>query len=351
VFRWACILVRNADTLPAGKLPADLLSNVLSRISRDDPRVLVGPRVGTDAAAIDMGSSILIVKSDPITFATADSGWYLVNVNANDIACMGGTPKWLLVTALLPEKSTTQTLVEDLFRSIEDACSAIGVTLVGGHTEITIGLDRPILVGNMLGETTRADLINPADAETGDIILLCKGVAIEGTALLARESPASCLRAVDQSVIDRSAGFLRDPGISVVEAARALQQGGVEIHALHDPTEGGIATALAELVAAAGLGAEVDLDKILIYPETLALCGALDLDPLGLIASGALLALVSASDAERAVQALADANISCTAIGTMTAEQDGLVAFSAGQVVPMPEFEVDEIARFFASVA
>jgi hydrogenase expression/formation protein HypE len=343
-------LADNQISLPAGKLPPDLLASVLSRVSTNDPRVIVGPRIGTDAAAIDMGSSILIVKSDPITFATADAGWYLVNVNANDIACMGGTPKWLLVTALLPEKLTTRRLVEDIFRSLEDACGAIGVSLVGGHTEVTLGLDRPILVGNMLGETTAAELIDPVNAEAGDVILLCKGVAIEGTALLANESPADHLQNVDESVVSRSKGFLKDPGISVVEAASILRRSGVQVHALHDPTEGGIATALAELVSAAGLGASVDLDRILVYPETRMLCGALNLDPLGLIASGALLAVVPKDDADRAIQSLADKDISCSAIGHMTPVEGGLVAHSGGRITPMPTFEVDEIARFFASL-
>jgi hydrogenase expression/formation protein HypE len=311
--------------------------------------VLVGPRVGTDAAAIDMGSSILVVKSDPITFATDDAGWYLVNVNANDIACMGATPKWLLVTALLPEKSTTRDLVMELFQSLEEACGAIGVTLVGGHTEITLGIDRPILIGNMLGETTIDELINPARSEIGDVILLCKGVAIEGTALLARESSVDSLRDVDRSVLERSARFLRDPGISVVAAASALRNSGAAIHALHDPTEGGIATAIVELAAAANLGAKIYLDNILVYPETLALCSSLGLDPFGLIASGALLAVVPEGDVETAIQSLSALDISCTAIGKMTAEHEGLVAHSNGRIVPMPEFEVDEIARFFAS--
>src|SRR5215207_8169045 len=140
--------------LPPGKLPGDLLAAMLARYVKPDPRVLVGPGVGRDAAAIAVGDRAIVVKTDPITFATADAGWYLVNVNANDIACMGATPKWLLATALFPERTTTPELVEQSFASLARAANELGIALVGGHTEITLGLDRLILVGQLIGEAT-----------------------------------------------------------------------------------------------------------------------------------------------------------------------------------------------------
>jgi hydrogenase expression/formation protein HypE len=336
------------QVLPAGKLPAALLESLLSRYESKDPRVIIGPRVGTDAAAIDMGHSILIVKSDPITFATDDSGWYLVNVNANDIACMGGEPRWLLVTALLPETSTTPALVTEIFDSIQRACDTLGITLVGGHTEITIGLDRPILIGSMLGEVQPGALIDPSMAMRGDAILLCKGVAIEGTALLARESSPAMRESLDTSLLDRATEFLNDPGISVVGVARSLVESGVRIRALHDPTEGGLATALRELSTAVNRDAEIDLQRILIYPETRALCDTLGLDPLGLIASGALLAVIDPEDIETATNRLADDGIPCAVIGYLGEAGSTVVARNGTASATLPDFAVDEIARFFS---
>ena len=95
------------EALPIGKLPADLLRSLLARAPQGDPRILLGPRIGVDCAVLDFGERLLVLKSDPITFATADIGWYLVQVNANDIATTGATPRWLLVTLLLPEGATT----------------------------------------------------------------------------------------------------------------------------------------------------------------------------------------------------------------------------------------------------
>ena len=334
--------------LPAGKLPADLLARLLPTVKQNDPRVIVGPRVGTDAAAIDMGTNVLIVKSDPITFATEDAGWYLVNVNANDIACMGGTPKWLLVTVLLPEHSTTPALVTNIFESLQRACAALNIALVGGHTEITIGIDRPLLIGSMLGEASHADLIDPVSVRAGDAILLCKGIAIEGTALLARESAPALLAGLDPDTLNRCRQFLVNPGISVVSTAAAIRSSGVHVKSLHDPTEGGIASALHELCSAAGLGATVAMDAIKIYPETLELCKALDLDPLGLIASGALLAVVPPDAAETVCSHLRAAGTPCAQIGTFNESPGEVVATRNGSICEFPVFEVDEIARFFA---
>ncbi len=128
--------------LHTGKLPAELLARLLSRVVSRDPRVLLGPTVGEDAALIDLGDRVLVAKADPVTFATDRIGWYAVHVNANDVACMGARPAWFLATILLPQ-GAPEALAEDVFAQIEAACEALDITLVGGHTEVTYGLERP----------------------------------------------------------------------------------------------------------------------------------------------------------------------------------------------------------------
>ncbi len=234
------------ETLPLGKLPQELLGRLLARYATPDDRLLVGPGLGRDAAAIALDDArAMVVKTDPITFATAEIGWYLVNVNANDLACLGATPRWLVVTALLPEGRTTPALVETIFAGLRDACAALGVTLAGGHTEITHGLDRPILVGTLLGEVARDDLVQPGRARPGDRLLLTKGIAVEGTALIAGEREAEIAARHGAAFAARCRAFLREPGISVVRDAAVARAAG-PVHALHDPTEGGVATGLRE---------------------------------------------------------------------------------------------------------
>ena len=157
--------------LPVGKLPGQLLARLIGSYATSDPTVVVGPGIGGDAAAIDLGSTMLAVKSDPITFASESPAQYLVDVNANDLACLGATPRWMMVTALLPE-GTTEDEVETHFRELRDACVRRGISLVGGHTEITFGLRRPILVGVLLGEVDADRLLRPGGARPGDRLLL-----------------------------------------------------------------------------------------------------------------------------------------------------------------------------------
>src|SRR5574341_2554808 len=138
--------------LPVGKLPAPVLARLLASHPVADPRIIVGPRVGEDAAVLDMGDRYLVAKTDPSTFAAEAIGWYAVHINANDVACAGGAPRWFLMSLLLPEGGATADLAEAIFEQVRAACREVGAELVGGHTEITAGLDRPILVGSMLGE-------------------------------------------------------------------------------------------------------------------------------------------------------------------------------------------------------
>lgn len=336
------------ETLPPGKLPPELLASLLASIE-SDPSVVVGPGIGRDAAVVRFADRLLVLKTDPITFATDEIGWYAAHVNANDIACMGATPRWMLVTTLLPEHSTTPALVERIFAGLREGCESVGVSLVGGHTEITTGLDRPIVVGLMAGEAQPEDLVDPCSAKPGDTIILARGIAIEGTAILAREMAETLAGQVDRDVLERASRFLHDPGLSVVPAARVLREAlGSQLHALHDPTEGGLATGLRELGAATGLGLAVEGDAIPVYPETRVLCEVFGLDPFGLIASGALLAVVAPEGVSTALAALQEAGIPAAAIGRLTADPHEATLTTRGTTGPLPSFAVDEIARLFA---
>ena len=92
----------SVNRIGLGKLPAKLLEKLLARHARPDASVLVGPGIGEDAAVIDMGERCLVAKTDPVTFASDEIGWYAVHVNAHDVACCGARPRWFLSTLFLP---------------------------------------------------------------------------------------------------------------------------------------------------------------------------------------------------------------------------------------------------------
>ena len=332
--------------LNAGKLPLDLLGSLLGKVETADPRVVLGPKPGEDAALIDFGDRYLVAKTDPITFATDLIGWYMVNVNANDLAVMGATPKWLLATLLLPD-GTLESRVSEVFGQLQDACSEIGVSLIGGHTEVTYGLDRPIAVGAMLGEVHRDKAVLSSGVQPGDSLILTKGIAVEGTSILAREAADQLTEnGVDSGALSRAAGFLFDPGISVLKDARIAAEAG-EVHAMHDPTEGGLSGGLYELAAASGVGFDIEATSIPILPECRQFCEALGLSPLGLIASGSLLAAVAPQSTDTVITALSSEEIDARVIGVANDSAGEITLHSEGSLTEFPRFQRDELARFF----
>ena len=333
--------------LPVGKLPPRLLEKLLeSCTARATSGVVLGPRYGEDAAVIETRGKYLVAKTDPITFTADRIVWYAVNINANDLATMGARPRWFLATFLFPEGRTTDALVEKIFSETLRACRSLGVTLCGGHTEITFGLDRPIVVGQMLGEVDPDKLVRKERQRPGDLIILTKGAAIEGTTILAREKADELRGKISAKQLRSARRLLSRPGLSVVRDAQVALANG-EVHAMHDPTEGGVITGLVELARAGRVGLRAWKDKIPIIPETRLLARVLDFDPLGLLASGALLIVAERKSAPSMVNALRRERIAARVIGEVCRPEEGITIVEDGRTRPRPleGLERDEIAR------
>lgn len=331
------------ESFPLGKLPADVLADLLARYPVRDPRVILGPSPGEDATVLDLGSCYLVAKTDPITFATDEIGWYVVNVNANDIAATGGIPTWFMATLLLPEGKATRSMVDSIFDQMHAACKALNITLVGGHSEITYGIDRPIVVGVMLGLSEKDELVTTGGVQTGDVLLVTKGIPIEATAIIAREKAGALRDKFDPDFLARCAAYLHTPGIGVVNDATLARQAG-RVHAMHDPTEGGLATGLWEMADAAGKRLVVDPSEAILEDGRL-LCEATGLDPLGAIASGALLLAVHPGDTPAIKAALEADGIAVYEIGHAEDGPAEVTISASGKPLHRPAR--DEITRLF----
>lgn len=294
-----------------------------------------------------MGKTYLVAKTDPITFVADDIGYYSVCVNANDIACMGARPRWFLATILLPAFKTTVASVEKIFQQIHHACRAFGVSFCGGHTEATRGLDRPIVVGHMMGEVAKEKLVTTRGARIGDDVILTKGIALEATSIIARERSPWLQKKYPKDFLLRCRDFIYKPGLSVLrEAQLALGVGGV--HAFHDPTEGGLSSGLYEIAQAARLGMVIDEEKIPIISESRLLCQDFGLNPLGVISSGALLIVANPKRSSKIVSRLVQAGIAASWIGRIVSPEKGLLLLTRdGSRVSLPKFSVDEITKLF----
>ena len=327
--------------IPSGKLPQDLLAELLGR-APTDPSVVIGPGIGLDAAVIDPGADdYMVVAADPITFVASQPARYALRVNANDVAVMGARPAWFQSTIIVPPR-TTAAAVHAIARDIHRAALQLGIAVTGGHTEVSAAVLQPVVAGDMQGLVRRNALVTSSGATAGDLVVMTKTAAIEGTSILARMFRRDAERILGRRMAARAARFHRVPGISVVgDAAIAARHGAT---AMHDPTEGGVAAALYELSAASKTKLIVDLDRIAIAEPTRLLCAHFGLRPLGLIASGALLATVRPARVAPLLRALQRQQIPAAVIGEVASGR-GVEARSAGKRVRFEWSEKDELTK------
>jgi thiamin-phosphate kinase len=336
------------EILKVGKLNSELLVDLLQYKGIQDERVILGPSLGEDAAIIDFDEACekyLVAKTDPITFATEEIGWYVVNINANDLATRGARPKWFLSTILLPEGKTTEATARKIFSQISSACEELGIAVVGGHTEVTYDLNRPIVVGNMFGEVEKDKLVKTSGAKPGDNIIITKGIAIEGTSIIAREKEEELKKkGFSQDFIERCKNFLYQ--ISVLkEALLAVEV--AKVNCMHDPTEGGLANGLHEIAKASGNGLLVYKDRIPIFEESKILCEEYGLDPMRTITSGTLILTLPEEETEKLLLKYKEAGISASIIGKIKTKEYGLKVLEEGRIKNLEYSERDEIAKIF----
>jgi hydrogenase maturation factor len=335
--------------LPPGKVPPNLLSRLLPGGWPPDAGVVIGPAVGEDAAVVRLHGGVLVAKSDPITLAGCDMGRYLVQVNANDIAVMGAKPRWLLLTILLPPGREADRHFATIMRQVREACDEAGIALVGGHSEVTEGLSRPIAVGAMFGEVGGSRLLDKRTIRPGDELFMTGSIAVEGTAALAKDFRAVLRsRGLGARFLRRAGDLLFDPGISIVREAE-IAAGLGHVRALHDPTEGGIVAAVHELAVRSRCGILLETDAIPILPETVAVCRALGLDPLRLLASGSLLIAAAPGSGGALADAFSDTTKSVTKIGTFLPAGRGSWAVAGGKKTRLRPPDRDELARAYDS--
>jgi hydrogenase expression/formation protein HypE len=298
-----------------GKVPTEVLEKIVFRnlgAKRDD--VVLSPSIGEDAAIVQAGNEVLAISSDPITGAEEWLGWLAVHVSANDVATRGVQPRWFNSIILLPKNSTTE-LIEKICTQMDKAARQLNVAIIGGHCEVTPGIEHPIVSGCAIGVAEDGKYVSSSGAKIGDRIILTKGTGIEGTAILASDRREELLEVFDESFLKKAENFFEK--ISVVkDAITAFRIGGVS--AMHDPTEGGVAGGLHELADAANIGFQVYEKEIVIPEETSKICAHFEVDPLQLISSGSLLIVAEEEKTGEIISSLSRNGVQASIIGEVT---------------------------------
>jgi hydrogenase expression/formation protein HypE len=326
--------------LPPGKIPIDILKEVVFKnLGAPRKEVTLGPAAGVDGAVLDLGNKSLIVSMDPITGAVERIGWLAVNVNANDIATFGVEPAFLFSCLMLPEGADKK-MVETISAQMNDAAKDLGMAIVGGHCESTPKLTNPIVVGCAMGITGKGQYVTPAGAKPKDKLILTKSAGIEGTAILASDREIELKKTLSVVMLKNAKNMYSQ--ISVVkDALTACKTGGV--HAMHDPTEGGIAGGIHEMAEAANLGVKVFAEKILVKSETAKICRYFEVDPLQLISSGALLIAAQPAAANKIIESLNQQKIPASVIGEFLGDVGQRLLTSKDKELELPRPKSDHL--------
>ncbi|MEM4576724.1 MAG: AIR synthase family protein [Candidatus Nezhaarchaeales archaeon] len=337
--------------LQLGKIPPDILESlVFSRIGVADGKVLVGPRIGEDAAIIDIGGGkVLAIHIDPITEAVERIGWLSIHIASNDIAVRGVKPTWFLSVILLPSTSTVEAL-DMITKQMDSALREVGGTIIGGHTEVAPGVKRPIVVVTSLGVGSIDELTLTEGARPGDYVIMTKAVGLEGTAIIASDFVEELLSlGVQQSMLDEAVSYFKD--ISVVKEALALAKIKVP-SSMHDPTEGGLLNGLLEVALASRCVIEVYEDRIPIRTPTKTICEVLGIDPLKLISSGTLIATIKPESLDTALDFLNRMGVRPSVIGKVVEGEEPKVLLHRvdGRVEEVSSYVKDEITKLWANV-
>ena len=303
-----------------GKVPPDVLrEQILEKTGTKDDDVLLGPTYGEDTAAIDLGDRILVINADPLSLAAEHVGTLGVHVACNDVAASGARPRWLTNTMFLHDDDPA--ILDTITTQMDRAATSLGVAIVGGHAEYHDGLERPLLSLTALGVTDR--YVSSGGGKPGHAVVITGTAGIEGTAILASDFARDLHAAgIEAATIDRAKTFI--DRISVVNAGVRL---GEQASGMHDPTEGGVLAGLVEMANATGCRFEIDPMAIPVAPETRELCDVMEVDPLVIFGSGALLATIDPDALENIRPVLADSGIDVTRIGTVT---DGATGVQLG---------------------
>ena len=298
-----------------GKIPADILERiVLNPINRNKNRrdeIIIRPKTGEDCSAVDMKGELCIVSTDPITGADNNAGYIAVHINCNDIASSGGEPVGILITVLLP-KGSTEELLEEIMNGAYKAANEIGIEILGGHTEVTEVVVKPVISAAVIGKSNNMRFISSGGAKVGQSVIMTKWAGLEGTSIIATDYYDKLKYKIDENILKSAmdmSGFL-----SVVpESKIALEHGAT---AMHDVTEGGIFGAVWEVADCSDTGIIIYEDKIPVKNEPSEICKAANINPYSLILSGSM--IITAFDGDSLVNKLNLAGIEAAIIGEIT---------------------------------
>lgn len=322
-----------------GKIPQDILNKcVFNMISNKREEVLLEPSIGEDCSAVELkDDEIFVISTDPITGADKDMGYLAVYINTNDIASSGAEPVGVMVTILLPPNSKEEQLY-NIMEQIDKACSELNIQIMGGHTEVTDAVVKPILSVTAIGKVKKDNLISTSGAKAGQDVIITKWAGLEGTSIIVKDNYEKLSQQFSNELLQEAISL--DKHLSVLKESIIAKD--YEVTSMHDVTEGGVLGAIWEVASCSNMGIEVDLDKIPIRNETIDICNYYNIDPYKLISSGCM--VMTTYKGNELVKELKRNNIEAAVIGKITEEKNKIINVK-GNKVDVVEPDTDELYK------
>lgn len=327
--------------LKTGKLDSELLEKIVfDNITFKRPEVLTRPGIGEDCAVVDFGSYECVMSTDPITAAISDIGRLSIHISCNDIASNGVQPLGIMLAVMLPE-GTTEDQIEEMMRQAGEASEALGVEIIGGHTEITPAVTKPVIVSTAIGRGEKWASQNAENMKPGDYIMITKSAGLEGSGIIACDFEQQLENVLTKEEIQEAKALLNH--VSVV--TEGVAAGKIGTHGMHDVTEGGVLGAVWEMCQVAGTGAEVWVDKVPIKPVTEKICDYFDIDCLRLISSGCMVIMVAPEKKDLMAQTMAEAGVEASYIGVIKEADQGICMNVDGELIEIAPPASDELYK------
>lgn len=301
--------------LKIGKLDNSVLQKIVfDNIKFKRPEVLTRPGIGEDCAVVDYGTYECVMSTDPITAGIQDIGRLSVHISCNDIASNGVEPVGIMLAVMLPVGTCEEDIYE-MMRQAGEASEELGVEIIGGHTEVTPAVNRPVIVSTAIGRGEKWASQHASDMREGDYILMTKKAALEGTGIIATDFEEELKGKLTADEIDKAKAMLEE--ISVVR--EGVIAGKIGTAGMHDITEGGVLGAVWEMCEIGGVGAKLDISAVPVNPITSKICEIYDIDYLRLISSGSMLIMATPDKKDEIIEAVTEAGIEVSCIGRITA--------------------------------
>ena len=300
--------------MKAGKLSeAELKRSVLGQLHASGDRAQI-PAIGQDGAIVRTDGADVVCAVSTMPAAPAMRVPVTVYTACNNLACCGADPVGILVSLLLPT-SADEPMLRGMMGEIDAVCAGEHMQVLGGHTEVTRQVTRPVLSVTAVG-LLRRDAPVGQTVRPGMDILVTNRVGTAGAAILAHVREEELRSRYAQPFLDRAKQT--DGGLSVRTAALAALQS--KAAAMHDVSAGGIYGALREFAENFDVGLEIDLKAIPIRQETVEICEFFHLNPYKLLSTGSL--LVAAEDGGVVAAKIRQANGEAAVIGKITDGND-----------------------------